>query len=90
MVEASEQLTMLNEKLSIQQVAVKEKTEACESLLREISASTQQAEEKKKMAVEKGKEIEEQNKIIQVEKVDCFYVLFLISNMPDFLRGWNE
>lgn len=79
MVEASEQLTILNEKLSIQQVAVKEKTEACESLLREISESTQQAEEKKKMAVEKGKEIEEQNKIIQVEKVLTASIMRIIS-----------
>lgn len=69
MVDASEQLTILNEKLTIQRVAVTEKTEACETLLKEISTATQQAEEKKKLAIEKGKEIEEQNKIIKFEKV---------------------
>ena len=69
MAEASEQLTVLNEKLAIQRVAVKEKTEACEILLEEISAATQKAEEKKSQAVVKGKEIAEQSKIIESEKV---------------------
>ena len=67
--EASTQLEELNAKLAVQKVAVTEKTEACEALLAEIAAGTTQAQEKKAMAQQKGKEIEEQSKIISVEKV---------------------
>ena len=67
--EASTQLEELNAKLAVQKVAVTEKTEACEALLAEIAAGTTQAQEKKAMAQQKGKEIEEQSKIIAVEKV---------------------
>jgi hypothetical protein len=69
LVEASEQLAVLNEKLAVQRIAVVEKTAACEALLEEIAAGTQRAEEKKAMAVEKGKEIAEQSKDIETEKV---------------------
>lgn len=67
--EASEQLEELNAKLAVQKVAVTEKTASCEKLLAEISAGTTIAERKKEMAVEKGKEIEQQSKVIAVEKV---------------------
>lgn len=67
--EASEQLNDLNDKLAVQKVAVEEKTIACERLLQEISDGTQKAMEKKQLAVKKGKEIEDQTKIITVEKV---------------------
>lgn len=67
--EASEQLAILNDKLTVQKVAVTEKTEACEVLLVEISSRTIQATEKKQLAQSKGKEIAEQSKIIVVEKV---------------------
>lgn len=67
--EASEQLEELNAKLAVQKVAVKEKTEACEALLAEIAAGTAQAQDKKALAEQKGKDIEEQSKIIAVEKV---------------------
>ena len=67
--EASEQLNELNDKLEVQKVAVTEKTAACEALLEEISVGTHQATEKKKLAQAKGKDIEEQSKIIMVEKV---------------------
>ena len=67
--EASEQLEELNAKLAVQKVAVKEKTEACEALLAEIATGTAQAQDKKAMSEQKGKEIEEQSKIIAVEKV---------------------
>ena len=50
-------------------MAVTEKTEACENLLAEIAAGTGQAQEKKAMAEQKGKEIAVQSAIIQVEKV---------------------
>ncbi|XP_064619187.1 dynein axonemal heavy chain 10-like isoform X2 [Lineus longissimus] len=69
--EASEQLNELNEKLAVQKVAVTEKTEACESLLADITSGTEQATEKKAMAMAKGQEIEEQSKIISVEKKDA-------------------
>jgi len=67
--EASEQLAILNEKLAVQKVAVTEKTAACDTLLKEISSGTKRATEKKKLAEAKGKEIAEQSKIIEVEKV---------------------
>ena len=70
--EASDQLAVLNEKLAKQRVAVKEKTEACEVLLANISVGTRQAEQKKTMAISKAKDIEEQSKVIVVEKVWCF------------------
>ncbi|XP_077995609.1 dynein axonemal heavy chain 10-like isoform X2 [Glandiceps talaboti] len=69
--EASVQLNELNEKLAVQKVAVTEKTKACEELLEEISTRTAQAQEKQKIAVAKGQEIEVQSKIIVVEKKDA-------------------
>lgn len=67
--EASEMLTVLNEKLAIQKVAVNEKSAACESLLAGITVASSEATEKKGIAESKGKEIAEQSKIIVVEKV---------------------
>ncbi|XP_070572584.1 dynein axonemal heavy chain 10-like isoform X2 [Ptychodera flava] len=69
--EASIQLNELNEKLAVQKVAVTEKTEACEKLLEEISSGTAQATDKKQIAVAKGIEIEEQSKVIAVEKAEA-------------------
>ncbi|KAM6052185.1 dynein axonemal heavy chain 10 [Chlamydotis macqueenii] len=66
--EASVQLVELNKKLAEQKIVVAEKSTACEALLQEISSNTEVAEEKKKLAEEKAGEIEEQNKIIAVEK----------------------
>ena len=73
--EASEQLAILNEKLAVQKVAVTEKTAACEKLLEEISVGTKQATEKKKLAEAKGKDIAEQSKVIEVEKVGGIIVI---------------
>ena len=67
--EASEQLEDLNQKLAIQNIAVKEKSASCEEMLEDISTKTEIATEKKDLAQTKGKEIEEQSKIIVVEKV---------------------
>ena len=67
--EASEQLSVLNEKLEVQKVAVTEKSEACEILLTDITAKTTEANEKKELAEKKSVDIEEQNKVIAVEKV---------------------
>ncbi|KAG5280454.1 hypothetical protein AALO_G00060150 [Alosa alosa] len=69
--EASEQLAELNTKLAEQKVVLAEKSNACEVLLQEISTNTGVAEEKKKLAEDKAKEIEEQNKVIAVEKKDA-------------------
>ncbi|GAB1598225.1 dynein axonemal heavy chain 10 isoform X2 [Argonauta hians] len=66
--EAREQLDVLNEKLVIQKSAVKEKTDACEILLKDIAERTAIANEKKELAVAKAKEIEEQSAIIIIEK----------------------
>uniref|UniRef100_A0A8C6ZHZ5 Dynein axonemal heavy chain 10 n=1 Tax=Nothoprocta perdicaria TaxID=30464 RepID=A0A8C6ZHZ5_NOTPE len=69
--EASIQLVELNKKLAEQKIVLAEKSAACEALLQEISTNTAVAEEKKKMAEEKAVEIEEQNKIIGVEKKEA-------------------
>ncbi|CAM9556184.1 unnamed protein product [Bubo scandiacus] len=66
--EASIQLVELNKKLAEQKIVLAEKSAACEALLQEISANTEAAEEKKKLSEEKAVEIEEQNKMIAVEK----------------------
>ncbi|KAJ7419933.1 Dynein heavy chain 10, axonemal [Willisornis vidua] len=69
--EAAVQLAELNEKLAEQKIVLTEKTAACEALLQEISANTEVAEVKKKLAEEKAIEIQEQNKIIAVEKAEA-------------------
>uniref|UniRef100_A0A8C9FH70 Dynein axonemal heavy chain 10 n=1 Tax=Pavo cristatus TaxID=9049 RepID=A0A8C9FH70_PAVCR len=66
--EASVQLVELNKKLAEQKIVLAEKSAACEALLKEISANTEVAEVKKKLAEEKATEIQEQNKIIAMEK----------------------
>uniref|UniRef100_A0A3Q3B280 Dynein axonemal heavy chain 10 n=1 Tax=Kryptolebias marmoratus TaxID=37003 RepID=A0A3Q3B280_KRYMA len=68
--EASGQLAELNVKLADQKVVLAEKSTACEALLENIATNTS-VEEKKALAEEKAKEIEEQNKVIAVEKKDA-------------------
>ena len=68
-VEASEQLNVLNDKLAVQKVAVTEKTASCETMLEEISSRTSLATEKKELAEQKGTEIQEQSIVIAAEKV---------------------
>ena len=62
-------LTVLNEKLAVQKIAVNEKSVACEALLAGISTASAEASEKKGIAECKGKEIAEQSEIIMKEKV---------------------
>ncbi|KAH9514993.1 Dynein heavy chain 10, axonemal [Bulinus truncatus] len=69
--DASKMLTVLNEKLAVQKVAVKEKTIACESLLKEIAHSSTEANEMKSAAQIKAQEIKESSKIISVEKAEA-------------------
>ncbi|XP_039327853.2 dynein axonemal heavy chain 10 isoform X2 [Saimiri boliviensis] len=69
--EATIQLDELNQKLAEQKVVLAEKSVACEALLEEIAINTAVAEEKKKLAEEKAMEIEEQNKVIAVEKAEA-------------------
>ena len=69
---------MLNAKLAVQKVAVKEKSEACESLLAGIAVASGEASEKKVIAEAKGKEIAEQSVIIMHEKVGLF-VCWLVA-----------
>uniref|UniRef100_A0A3Q3DBI2 Dynein axonemal heavy chain 10 n=1 Tax=Hippocampus comes TaxID=109280 RepID=A0A3Q3DBI2_HIPCM len=68
--EASVQLDELNIKLAEQKVVLAEKSAACETMLVEIAANTT-VEEKKTLAEDKAKEIEEQNKVIAVEKLEA-------------------
>ncbi|OWK54873.1 Dynein heavy chain 10, axonemal [Lonchura striata] len=69
--EAAVQLAELNVKLAEQKIILTEKTAACEALLRDIKLNTEIAEEKKKMGEEKAIEIQEQNKVIAVEKAEA-------------------
>ncbi|XP_073442216.1 dynein axonemal heavy chain 10 [Dendrobates tinctorius] len=69
--EAAVQLAELNVKLAEQKVVLAEKSAACEALLDEISVNTAVAEEKRMLAEEKAAEIEEQNKVIAVEKQEA-------------------
>ncbi|XP_027593384.2 dynein heavy chain 10, axonemal isoform X1 [Pipra filicauda] len=69
--EAAVQLAELNQKLAEQKIVLTEKTAACEALLREIATNTEAAGVKKKLAEEKAIEIQEQNKVIAVEKAEA-------------------
>ncbi|TKS80370.1 Dynein heavy chain 10, axonemal [Collichthys lucidus] len=71
LMEATEQLADLNVKLAEQKVVLAEKSTACEALLDEITANTTVAEEKKTLAEDKAEEIQEQNKVIAVEKKEA-------------------
>ncbi|KAJ3018931.1 Dynein heavy chain 10, axonemal [Thoreauomyces humboldtii] len=64
--ESSAQLDVLNVQLAEQNIAVKEKTEACNKLLEVITSSTKEAEEKKELAQKKEGELDVQN--IQIAK----------------------
>lgn len=64
--ESSVQLDILNQQLAVQNVAVKEKTEACNQLLEEITVNTKTAVEKKNLADKKAVELESQG--IQIAK----------------------
>jgi len=69
LVDAAEELHHLNDKLASQRIAVVEKSAACDALLDEIVAATSRTEDKKTLAMDKGKEAEDQSKTIEVEKV---------------------
>uniref|UniRef100_A0A1X7UR28 AAA+ ATPase domain-containing protein n=1 Tax=Amphimedon queenslandica TaxID=400682 RepID=A0A1X7UR28_AMPQE len=71
LIEAADQIKVMNEKLEVQQVAVKQKSEACDTLLEDITTKTELAKEKKELAQTKSKEIEEQNKVIATEKSEA-------------------
>ena len=63
LMEASEQIKVLNEQLKVQKKAVGEKSEACEILLKDISEKTEMGKEKQQLAQTKSVEMEEQNKV---------------------------
>lgn len=63
LMEASEQIKVLNEKLKVQKKAVGQKSEACEELLKGISEKTEIGREKQLLAQTKSVEMEEQNKV---------------------------
>lgn len=66
--ESSKQLDVLNAELATQNIAVKNKTEACNKLLEVITTNTKQAEEKKILAEKKEIELDAQNIQIQKDK----------------------
>ena len=61
--EATEQIKVLNEQLVVQKVAVTEKSEACETLLTDISSKQIIGQQKKGEAEVKSLEMVEQNKV---------------------------
>ncbi|KAI9351727.1 dynein heavy chain, N-terminal region 1-domain-containing protein [Zopfochytrium polystomum] len=69
--ESSKQLDELNAQLAVQNVAVKNKTEACNKLLEVITVNTKEAEEKKELAEAKGKELDAQNVQIAKDKEEA-------------------
>ncbi|KAJ3144485.1 Dynein heavy chain 10, axonemal [Geranomyces variabilis] len=69
--ESSEQLDVLNVQLAEQNIAVKEKTEACNKLLEVITSSTKEAEEKKELAEKKGLDLDQQNTQIAKDKEEA-------------------
>lgn len=69
--EASRQLDDLNAKLAEQNIAVKNKTEACNRLLEVIATNTTAAEEKKEMASKKESELTIQNQQIVKDKAEA-------------------
>lgn len=73
--EAKIEIEGLNKKLVRSKKVMDEKTRACEVLLTEIVSRTSEATEKKEAAIEKGKEIEAQSKVIQREKTEAESVL---------------
>ncbi|KAJ3091389.1 Dynein heavy chain 10, axonemal [Quaeritorhiza haematococci] len=66
--ESSRQLDVLNAQLAEQNIAVKNKTEACNRLLEVIATNTKQAEEKKSLAEKKEAELDVQNQQIAKDK----------------------
>ncbi|TPX31992.1 hypothetical protein SmJEL517_g04802 [Synchytrium microbalum] len=69
--ESSAQLAVLNVQLAEQNIAVKNKTEACNKLLEVIVANTKEAEEKKELADRKAGELETQNLQIAQDKAEA-------------------
>ncbi|KAI9102678.1 dynein heavy chain and region D6 of dynein motor-domain-containing protein [Phlyctochytrium arcticum] len=69
--ESSKQLDVLNAQLAEQNIAVKEKTEACNRLLEVITSSTKEAEEKKELAEKKESELDTQNTQIAKDKEEA-------------------
>jgi len=75
LVQSNAELKILNAMLDAQRIEVDKKTEICRVLLITIVSSTSEAEEKKITVLQKGKEIVEQNKIIEVEKREAEDIL---------------
>lgn len=63
LMEAAEQIKVLNDQLKVQKEAVGQKTEGCEILLKDILEKTEMGKEKQQMAQTKSVEMEEQNKV---------------------------
>lgn len=78
--EAEIELKKLNEDLAVQKVKVIKRTEEVEALLKEIADGTAEASEKKELAIIKSKEIEEQTKVIDKEKVNSTYCAFQLNS----------
>lgn len=69
--EASGELAILNAKLEKQKVVVGKATAECEAMLAEIESGTKIATDKKDIASLKSTEIEEQAKLISIERADA-------------------
>lgn len=86
LMEASEQIKILNEQLQIQKEAVGKKSEACEILLKDILEKTEIGKEKQQLAQVKSVEMEDQNKV-QILPCSRIHVIHTGSFLPSGYRG---
>ena len=83
--DAADQIKVLNEQLEVQQVAVTEKSAACEVLLTNISSKQEIGKQKKEEAETKSKDMEKQNKVrtyIHVPTYTCTYIMQYYCKFP--------
>lgn len=80
LMEAAEQIKVLNDQLKVQKEAVGKKSEGCEKLLKDISDKTEMGKEKQQMAQTKSVEMEEQNKVIVYGILDTGFLLLLLCS----------
>lgn len=73
--DAKGEIEALNKKLMRSKKVMDAKTRACAILLKEITGRTAEAKDKKEIAMKKGKEMEDQSRVIQREKTEAESVL---------------
>lgn len=84
--DAKEEIETLNKKLKRQEKILAQKTKACAALLEEIIIRRGEVTEKKEVAIKKGIEIEEQSKVIAVQKAEAEEILAVAMPALDAAR----